>query len=34
MKSKYAIFENIKVIKFEHSAFIGTPGIALMSVTQ
>ena len=27
MKSKYAIFSNIKVLKIEHSAFSGTPGI-------
>ena len=32
MKSKYAIFSNIKVTKIERSAFFGTPGIDLVSV--
>ena len=27
MKSKYAVFSNIKVTKIERSALLGTPGI-------
>ena len=30
MKSKYAIFLNIKVTKIELSTFLGTPGIVLI----
>ena len=29
MKSKYAIFSNIKVTKIERSTFLGTPGIII-----
>ena len=34
MKSKYAIFSNIKVTKFKRSAFFGTPGIVLSRVNK
>ena len=34
MKSKYAIFSNIKVTKIERSAFLGTPGIKAIGCTE
>ena len=34
MKSKYAVFSNFKVTKIESSAFLGTPGMPMISFTN